>query len=329
MKEKDALRAINQLDKTLYQLGNLSGMAYYAAVEYGDHSLQQQVKGICQDVRTLQENYSSKFDTLKSHSIEAVSELQAAFGFLIQGDKDKAVSTLQAVSLIGQRLVHAAGELRHEASDHQDELVTVLEKTRQAKSKHEGRKEDYEEKKRELQLEKDKLKKRQREAAEAAKRAKEEAEKFIREANREERIIAGPFGFFEQTLDDLLGSDAVLSRLSRKKAATEKAVHQQRLHQQAKQKLTNLEGKLKKLDENINLIDKAIRSLHEAMGEFLSLSLIMDDVTTFWKSVRDHSEYLVHSLTLTDDGMSSDSKVAAKIWETTQQLYAKLLALNA
>lgn len=340
--ELQSLMDIHQLDKTFHLLGSLSGIAFYAAVGYADHNLQQQIKSFYKDVNTLHETFSTTFDGFVSSSEEALGELSTAFTLLMQGEREQAVSALEEVSNVGQHLAQAASALQSEASSSEDKVVLLLDSTRRAKSKYEIEKQDHEEKRRALQVEKDRTQKQQQNAAAAAKEAKRRADDAQREADKERKKKReknkGIMKVVNKVLDDVFNIERLKKHEKREKAARheqrlheEKVKAQQALYQQAEQKLKELEGQLQRSRGHIDLMNEAVESLHAAVGEFLSLSVIMRDATAFWQSIHDHCMDLVKSLTLTETEMAANS---AKVWESTHfqsravRLYAKWLALE-
>ena len=348
LQEKQELQAVigvTELDNTFHLLGRLSGTAYYAAVGYADRTLQQEVMGFYNDIKGLHESFSSAFGVFVNSSDEALRELAAAFQLLIQGERVRAVSTLEKVSHTGQRLAGMASTLQTEASSNEDKLTTLLRNTEGAKSTHEDKKQEYERKRRELEAEKSRVQTEQQNAAEAAKHAKQRADEAKRDADKENKKQKdkkkGPWGIVIDILDDVFNIELLRKHQKREKEARheqhlheQKAKDQQVQYQQAEQKLRDLGSQLQKLQENVDLMDEAVESLRAAVGELRSLSVVMRDVTTFLKSVQGYCEYLVRSLSLTETEMSADTKHLAKIWESPQfqsraeQLYAKWQALK-
>ena len=346
--EKDELQVVmdvHQLAKNFRYLGSLSGVAYYAAIGYADLTLQQQIKKFYQDVKALHEKFAATFVTFVSTSEEVLGELNAAFLYLIEGDQVKAMSTLQKVSHAGQRLFHAAGALQVEATTNEEKVARLLDYTRGTKREREAKKDEYEKKRQLLKTEQVKIQQQQQNAATATEQAKQRADQAGRDADKErekrKKKESGPFGFVYEVLDDVFNIELLKKYEKREKAArNEQHSHeaevkaQQTLYQQAERQLVELGGQLQKLQENVDLMDTAIESLHSAVGEFLSLSVIMRDATIFWKSMQILSEYLVHDLTLTETEILADSKQHTKVWESNQfqsnavRLYAKWLALK-
>lgn len=281
----------------------LSSIAVHGSV--ADQHLQKEVVQVASEVRSLREKSGTTIEKFKGSSESSLEDLRRVF----QGNTldDEARSVMQKIADTASKMAESAEDLHSRSLEDGKKSQSVLEETMRVKGRFEDAKRQLKEKRSELEISKMKMEESQKNAMNAERTAKQmadEAQRAEQEARKKrKKKKKGLFKKIVHGVGKAFGHDNTKKYKEREKAAREdqrrfeeEANRQQQLYNTAKRSVEELELSISRVNENEELFDATINSLHSAVTTFSSLSVSMQKVVTFWKQMEIHCREMANPL---------------------------------
>ena len=335
----------------LGRVGSFIRIAYNgvgaAGPKHTDNQIEIQRLGY--DITKLCDKSAVTVAKFKSASKIVITDLQASYGFLLDGLDQLAVETLANIKKVAAGMKEAALELHKDFEKQADKVVITLETTQ--RSKKDEALEIERLKKERVELE-EKRKRANEKAEEAASKARE-AEAKQREYEMKEDETISRIGE-EDVLHTLvnafttkIGIGPVLSGKDYKGQAEEfkkkKIEALEALNEAQKEKSKQLDdmasfaAKLTNCAADANMAEVAVDALHEAIGALKQLSAVMMQAALFWTQMEQHCQALSEDAmsTIVETSMKYPDTTRLKIWtgntfkRRAMQFYAGWVALHS
>ena len=304
---------LRSLVQDLGHVGRCIQLAYHGMVAAGPDpecvQLQLEVQRLGYDVTRLCDKSAVTVSKFKSASTTILTDLQATYGYLLDGFEDLALETLSSVSDLAGQMAKAAEELHNSFDEEARKVQRVLEKTRETEADKEltARKRETDRTNLEKQIE------RGNELLKKAQEKEEEAEQSYRECelNEDEAIqdLGDDGGLFQKLANGLtskyLGFTLGKSKESKEikyKAIKEKKVEALKMKMerekerlQAFQNITDLTVELQSCKDEAQFAKSSAKALHKAMEGLKILAALMMKAALFWKQMQEHCKSLSDS----------------------------------
>ena len=310
---------LRSLMQDLGHVGRCIQLAYQGMVAAGPDpkcvELQIEVQRLGYDVTRLCDKSAVTVSKFKSASTTILTDLQATYGYLLDGFEDMALETLSSVSEIAGQMAKAAEELHDSFEKESYKVREVLEETQETEADKErtaGQK-----KMKLMNLEKkiehgNELLKKAQEKEESAEQSYRECElkegKALQDLGEERGFFKGLANVFTSTF---LGFS--LGKSQQTKELQYKAIKEKRLEAlkmmmerekerlQAFQNITDLTVQLQSCKEEAQFAKSSAKALHKAADGLKILADLMMQAVLFWKQMQEHCKSL------------SDSKLKEKV----------------
>ena len=304
---------LRSLVQDLGHVGRCIQLAYHGMVAAGPDpecvKLQIEVQRLGYDVTRLCDKSAVTVSKFKSASTTILTDLQATYGYLLDGFEDLALKTLSSVSDLAGQMAKAAEELHNSFDEEAHKVERVLEKTRETEADKEltARQKETDRENLEIKIE------RGNELLKKAQEKEEEAEQSYRECELKEdkaiRDLGDEGGLLQKVASGLtskyFGFSLGKSKESKERkyqAMKEKKVEALKMKMerekerlQAFQNITDLTVELQSCTDEAQFAKSSAKALHKAMEGLKILAALMMKAALFWKQMQEHCKSLSDS----------------------------------
>ena len=300
---------LRSLVQDLGHVGRCIQLAYHGMVAAGPEcvKLQIEVQRLGYDVTRLCDKSAVTVSQFKRASTTILTDLQATYGYLLDGFEDMALETLSSVSDLAGQMAKAAEELHNSFDEQARKVERVLEKTQETEADKEltARQRETDRENLETKIE------RGNELLKKAQENEEEAELIYRECELKEDEAIQNFedegNIFQRLINGLtskyMGFTAMgysqWSQEMRYKAIDKKKVQALKLRMerereriQAFQNITELTVDLQSCKNEGQFAKSSAKALHKAVEGLKILAALMMHAARFWKQMQEHFKEL-------------------------------------
>ena len=128
---------LRSLQKDLGYVGRCIQLANYGMVAAGKSKLQIKVERLGTDVTRLWAKSANAVSTFKEDSKMILTDLQAAYQYLLDGSEERALETLSSVTNIAGQFAKAAEKLRNTFDKKAHEVQQIVENTQEKEADEE------------------------------------------------------------------------------------------------------------------------------------------------------------------------------------------------
>lgn len=324
---------LDSLVSDLSLVGKFTRIAYNGVAGYTD--LQIKIRRIAVDVTKLCRESTILVREFKLKSSTILVDLQATYQFLIDGMEDMAIVTLQSTATEAQGMAEAAERLAN-AFEKESKLVENAHgdtlKTKDAEKK---RKDDLEEKMKRLEIERTK---RVTESAAVEQDIAFHGQQYARADARHAAYETSSDGFFEAIYNFFTGRNDERIRAARedKERHLQEMSKLRRIRSKALADIAEFSKKMENCQEESELTEAAIQSLHKAIGGLKALSNVMRRISDFWKTLELECKKLggEDMRKMIEEAMRRPEEKRAAVWGSTSfknkalLYYARWVALG-
>ena len=302
---------LRSLQKDLGYVGRCIQLANYGMVAAGKSKLQIKVERLGTDVTRLWAKSANAVSTFKEDSKMILTDLQAAYQYLLDGSEERALETLSSVTNIAGQFAKAAEKLRNTFDKKAHEVQQIVENT-QEKEADEEHTATQAERDRES---KERVKERKTQRYWTAQEAKEKAERSYSNSELEERKAIENLTYEEERglIQKIMGfnSDSEQSHKKRvkkfevinqnKKDAQKMQALREKKEEQIYESLTEIFVDLQDFESKVESAKSSAEILHAAIEGLKPLKATMIKAADFWNRMQEHCKAL------------SDSKLRDKV----------------
>ena len=326
--EKERLLGVVDL-KTLVEdikrVGDFIRIAYYGvgAAGYNYVETKIEIQRLGYDITRLCDESALAVNRFQRASGTILNDLQATYGYLVDGVEGVAIEMLSDVSKEAAKMVKVAEELQKKFNDQAEKVRNTLETTQ----KEEGRaqKSVEEQKRRQVKLKEDQ---------ELQRKIMMETQKLEREAEAERRRLEAKedkaiksirgIGWLGAVVNAVAGFELITdegshaqTRAMHWKSKRIEALERERSYRQqryeALQKMSSLAVDIQNSQSEQGMAKTATKALCESIAALRELSAVMMQAALFWKQMQDHCE------SLADERVKNQVERAMKLPEEQRQ----------
>ena len=270
---------LNFLASDLSLVGKFIRIAYNGVAGYTD--LQIQIREIGVNVSLLCDKSANLVWEFQLKSRSVLKKLRTTYQYLIDGMEDVAIVKLQSCAKVAQGMAEAAEQLAAAFEEESKRVEQAHGDTLRTKDSEEKRKEDLQEKKRLYKIKKDK--------AVVEHTAVEQdlvfhGQQFARADARQTAYETQDEGVFGAIINIFTGQRD--KRIGAARQEKERHLQEmsmlRRIRSRALQDIAEFSKQMENCQEESDLTEAAIQSLHNAIGGLKALSNVMRRISSFW-----------------------------------------------
>ena len=292
---------LRSFQQDLGYVGRCIQLANYGMVAAGKSKLQIKVERLGTDVTRLWAKSANAVSTFKTESTTILTDLQAMYGYLLDGSEERALETLSSATNIAGQFAKAAEELHNSFDEKAHKVQQIVENTQETEAEEENIATQAEMDRKDREI----MKKSKSQRHLKAQEEKEKAEwSFFNSETEEREAIQNLTYEDERGLIEIICGD---SEQSQKRVKKYEALHQNKTdarkiqmeneekEEQAYQSMVELFVELQHYESKEESAKSSAEALHAATEGLKPLKANMMKSADFWKRMQEHCKALSNS----------------------------------